>query len=64
MSQKQPLFGVGDLVCERFPPATGKREPGTVIERYEFENEYRYVIRFESGREEVLYERDLLSPCE
>jgi len=32
-----------------------------VIERYEFENDFRYVIKFESGREEVFFERELLS---
>ena len=61
MSAKPPRFAVGDTVCERFPFASAKPEPGKVIESYDFENEYRYVVKFESGREEVLYEKELVS---
>ena len=60
MSAKQPRFAVGDSVCERFPFASVQRETGTVIQAYEFENEYRYVVRFENGREDVFFERELL----
>ena len=61
MSAKQPRFAVGDTVYERFPFASTKREAGTVTARYDFENEYRYVVKFESGREEVFFEKELLS---
>ena len=55
-----PRFAVGDLVCERFPFASAHRESGVVIKAYEFEHEYRYVVEFDSGREDVFFERELL----
>ena len=61
MSTKQPRFAVGDTVCERFPFASTRRDTGTVIERYELDHQYRYVVKFEDGREEVFFERELLS---
>ena len=61
MSDKKPRFSVGDRVLERFPLADANREIGTVINRYQFEVEFRYVVKFESGREEVFFERELLS---
>lgn len=61
MSDKKPRFSVGDRVLERFPFADANREIGTVINRYQFEVEFRYVVKFESGREEVFFERELLS---
>ena len=62
MSSKLPRFSVGDSVCERFPfKSRGQPETGVVIERYELANDYRYVVKFESGREEVFFERELLS---
>ena len=61
ISAKQPRYLVGDTVHERFPFASAKREAGKVIEWYNFEHEYRYVVEFESGREEVFFERELLS---
>ncbi len=61
MPSNEPRFAVGDTVCERFPSPSTSRETGIVIERYEFANEYRYVVKFESGREEVFFERELLS---
>ncbi len=61
MSAKQPRFAVGDSVYERFPFASAQRNIGTVIQRYEFEREYRYVVKFESGREDVFFEKELLS---
>ena len=61
MSAKQARFAVGDSVYERFPFASAKREIGTVIQQYEFEHEFRYVVKFESGREDVFFEKELLS---
>jgi hypothetical protein len=61
VSSKEPRFAVGDTVCERFPFASTKGETATVIERYELDKEYRYVVRFESGREGVFFERELFS---
>jgi hypothetical protein len=60
MPGKQTRFVVGDLVRERFPFASAEREIGEVIQRYDFENDYRYVVRFESGREDVFFEKELL----
>jgi hypothetical protein len=48
-------------VCERFPFADENREVGIVVERYEFENEFRCVVKFESGRELVFFEKELQS---
>jgi hypothetical protein len=60
MPGKQTRFVIGDLVRERFPFASAEREIGKVIQRYDFENDYRYVVRFESGREDVFFEKELL----
>ena len=61
MSSKQPRFAIGDIVCERVPTVGTGGESGTVVERYQIEDDYRYVVKFESGREEVFFERELLS---
>ena len=63
MPTKVPQFSVGDKVSERFS-STRRRLPetGIVIQRQDLANEYRYVVKFESGREEVFFERELLSP--
>jgi hypothetical protein len=60
MVHKSARFSVGDLVFERFPFASAARERGVVIKTYEFANEYRYVVKFDSGREDVFFERELL----
>jgi hypothetical protein len=60
MSAEQRRFAVGDTVYERFPFASAKREAGTVIDRYNFGDQYRYVVRFQSGREEVFFEKEVL----
>jgi hypothetical protein len=31
-----------------------------VTARYDFEDDYRYVAKFESGREDVFFEKELL----
>ena len=61
MSTSQPKFSAGDSVWERFPFASAAREVGTVIQRYQLENEYRYVVKFKSGREDVFFERELIA---
>ena len=61
MSTKPPRFAVGDTVFERFPSPATNWETGTVVERYDFAEQYRYVVRFEDGREEVFFERELFS---
>ena len=62
MPSKLPRFSVGDSVCERFAPAKYRhQETGIVVERYELGNEWRYVVKFEKGRQEVFFERELLS---
>jgi hypothetical protein len=54
------LFVVGDKVREKFPLASADREPGTITKAYELSGEYRYVVRFESGREAVYFEKELV----
>jgi hypothetical protein len=61
MSAKEPRFAAGDQVYKRFPGAGAQGEVGTVLRRYPFDDEYRYVVKFESGRKEVFFERELLS---
>jgi len=58
---KKPGFAVGDMVYERSPFERTDQETGMVTGRYEFEDEYRYVVKFESGREAVFFERELVS---
>ena len=53
MSTKPPRFAVGDTVCPRFHAGSSLPETGTVIERYDLAGQYRYVVKFEDGREEV-----------
>jgi hypothetical protein len=55
-----PKFAVGDVVRERFPFPISNREIGTVVKQYEFENQYRDVVNFASGREHVFFEWELL----
>jgi hypothetical protein len=59
MTGKKPQFKVGDTVLEKFPSAI--HEQGTVTEAYELAGDYRYVVRFENGREVVLFEGELIS---
>ena len=56
-----PLFTLGSAVYEKLPFASTRPERGFVIERYELEGEYRYIVKFESGREAVFFERELIS---
>jgi hypothetical protein len=58
MTEKRPLFKVGDPVLER---SSSARERGVVMETYEFEGDYRYVIHFENGQEAVFFESELIS---
>jgi hypothetical protein len=60
MSVNEPKFSSGDSVRERFPSVSAAGEIGIVTQRYEFEGEYRYVVKFKSGREDVFYERELI----
>ena len=61
MLRPKPMFNIGDLVCERFPFPIGTHEIGTVTDRYEFENQYRYIVKFASGREAVFFEKELMT---
>jgi hypothetical protein len=54
-------FAVGDQVYKRLPYAGAQVELGTVLRRYPFDGKYRYVVKFESGRKEVFFERELLA---
>jgi hypothetical protein len=61
MLPNRPLFTVGSVVCERFPFANTRRERGIVTERYELEGEYRYIVTFDSGREAIFFEKELIA---
>jgi len=54
-------FSVVDSVCEKIPFATASREQGIVTKRYAFEGQYRCVVKFESGREDVFFEKELIA---
>jgi hypothetical protein len=60
MSRKRPQFAVGDVVREKFPFADAIRDKGIVTKRYRLDDDFRYVVKFESGREEVFFERELI----
>jgi hypothetical protein len=51
-------FKIGDMVREKFPAAS--TEIGIVIERYELGSEHRFVVKFNSGREGVFFEHELV----
>jgi len=53
-------FNVGDTVCEKFPSTAAGDEIGVVIKSYESDGQYRYVVKFVSGREAVLFEKELV----
>ena len=55
-----PRFEIGDAVCPRRPYGR-LPETGRVIQQFEFADQYRYVVRFEDGREGVFFEKELLS---
>jgi len=61
MSSKSPRFAVGDTVCERIASTGMSQEIGTVTKCYELGEDYRYVVSFDGGREEVFFEKELLS---
>ena len=56
-----PRFEIGDAVCPRRHSGGRLPERGTVIQQFEFADQYRYVVRFEDGREGVFFEKELLS---
>ncbi len=60
MPGKKPLFAVGDMVRERFPFERTSLKIGTITEMYQLDEEYRYAVKFDSDREEVFFERELL----
>jgi hypothetical protein len=56
----KPRFKVGDPVREKSPMTSVGDEKGIVIKSYELNEQYRCVVQFESGREAVLFEAELL----
>ncbi len=54
----QPRFKKGEKVYEKFPITVEKR--GTIVNTYVFEDQYRYVITFDDGREAVFFEKELI----
>jgi hypothetical protein len=59
-SSQKIHFNIGDTVCEKFPATSAGDEIGVVIKSYELNGEYRYVVKFGSGREAVLFETELI----
>ena len=43
-----------------FPSTTAGDEIGVIIKSYQLGGEYRYVVKFGSGREAVLFEKELV----
>jgi hypothetical protein len=60
MSSRRPLFKVGDTVRERFPTIGADVETGIVLDNYDLNGQYRYVVRYESGRETAFFENELI----
>jgi hypothetical protein len=59
MSATRSRLAVDDRVYEPFPRITSMA--GTVINIYELDGEYRYVVNFEDGQQSVYYARELAS---
>ena len=60
ISSRKVHFNVGDTVCEKFPSTAAGDEIGVVIKTYVSDGEYRCVVKFGSGREAVLFEKELV----
>jgi len=56
----QAAFNIGDTVREKSQFTSVKPEKGIVIDRYEFGGDFRYIVKFDSGLERVLFERELV----
>lgn len=61
MSLSKPRFTIGDVVREKFPYASANRSLGIIKQSYLSEGEYRYVVKFDSGNEEVFFEKELIA---
>lgn len=59
MADKTPQFKPGDAVRQKSPPLIANDETGIVVETYPLDGTYRCVVRFESGREGVYFEKEL-----
>ena len=59
MPTKQPEFVVGDCVRERFLTRVSAQS-GVVIQQYEFDHRYRYVVHFDDDREGVFFDWELI----
>ncbi len=60
MPGKEPQLKPGDAVREKLQLLCVNEETGIVTETYALDGAYRCVVRFESGREGVYYERELI----
>ncbi len=50
----------GDTVREKLALFTTGNDTGIVLQTYPFDGEYRCVVKFDSGREGVYFERELV----
>jgi hypothetical protein len=50
----------GDTVREKLALFHPGNETGVVVQTYPFDGEYRCVVKFDSGRESVYFERELI----
>ena len=57
----EPKFAVNERVCQLLPrfDAQAKRIVGTVIKVYLSGGMYRYVVKFDDGKEEVFFDSEL-----
>ena len=55
-------LAVNDRVCPLFPrlDAQAKQIAGTVIKVYKSGGLYRYVVKFDDGKEEVFFEFEIV----
>jgi hypothetical protein len=60
MSSRCGHFRIGDIVRERFQSTRAGDGKGIVIKSYELSGEYRCVVKCESGREAIFFERELI----
>jgi hypothetical protein len=51
-------FKIGDMVREKLPSGSG--EIGIVIEHHVLSGELRFVVKFNSGKDGVFFENELI----
>ena len=52
-----PRFAINQRVCEKFPQAL--EIAGVIVQIYQFDGSYRYVVECDNGQQHVLFEFEL-----